>query len=183
MRGSSDVRRGVTLIEILVSLLITAVITMTGRALIEQLASIADASRRALDTHLDTAARENELRRMFRLASAPADAASEFDGIVNEVELSTRCTSVRGFDTSCRCRVGVVAPDGTSALVRRCTTAAALDTLLIDSLGMSVIYLADAANGGRWIAAWSRSTHLPRAVGIVRRAAGDTLILRIGERG
>jgi hypothetical protein len=183
MRNAGS-RLGITLLEVLVALVVIGVTVGAARAIAEQIASSGRAATRTLDRRLLVRARENELRRTFALASAPVDSTGVFDGAINDAVLTTRCVDARGFEGLCRCRLRI---DGTGAsdvvLERLCDALAQPDTLITDSVSLTMLYLVDAANGGRWMREWRRTNSLPRAIGIIRAGSSDTLIVRIGERG
>lgn len=181
---ASTEHRGITLLEVLVALVVLGVSVASARAIAEQIAGAGRASARVVDARLRERARAEELRRTFALAAAPRDSSEVFDGLVNDASFSTRCADTRGLDVSCRCRVFAQTADaGRAVVARACTAGTMPDTLVSDSLGLRMIYLVDAANGGRWISEWRKTNSLPRAVGFIRYGRGDTLIARIGERG
>lgn len=176
-------RAGLTLIEVLVALVVTAIVVLTGRVIADQLSLSSRATTGALDARLAELEREHELRRSARLVSASLDTLSSFDGGRDRMEFSTRCTVPRGWDEPCRCRFDVQRTNQPVALVRACSAGFAPDTLLLDASGISLRYLVDAGSGGRWLEDWGRSSSPPIAIGIVRVDRGDTLIVRIGPRG
>ncbi len=177
-------RTGLTLLEVLVSLVVIGVALASARAIADQIAGAGRASSMALTLHLNTLARAEELRRVFALAIAPRDSTEVFDGDINDAALSTRCFDARGFEGACRCHVAVRHDDGRGSVVERsCDSGLRPDTLVADSLGVRLIYLVDAVGGGRWISEWRRTNSLPRAIGVIRNSLSDTLVVRIGERG
>lgn len=180
-RGS---RIGITLLEVLVALVVIGVTVTVARAIAEQIASAGTSAKRSLDGRLLLRGNEAELRRVFALASAPVDSSAVFDGAVNDVALATRCVDARGLDGPCRCRVHVAAGVPTDVVLeRRCDAGVQPDTLVADSVGLTMLYLVDVSGGGRWIREWRKTNSLPQAIGIIRHGASDTLIVRIGERG
>jgi prepilin-type N-terminal cleavage/methylation domain-containing protein len=180
----SNSRAGMTLIEALVALVIIGTAVASARSIADQIAAAGRASATALDAQLASVARDKELRRMFALAIAPTDSTEAFDGAIDNAAISTRCFDVRGFEGSCRCNITVTHDDlHGDALERSCGIGLLPDTLATDSLGLRILYLVDAAGGGRWIPEWRRTNSLPRAIGVVRTSSADTLIVRVGERG
>jgi prepilin-type N-terminal cleavage/methylation domain-containing protein len=176
-------RTGLTLIEVLIALVITATVVLIGRSGLEQLMSVSTTSRQAVETRLAARATADELRRTFRLASAPVDSADSFEGAARELILSTRCHNVRGWDEACRCSLQIVPLAQGAAVRRSCSSRMTADTLISDTESITFRYLISVRNGGEWLDAWGRSLSVPYAVGIVRRAARDTIILRVRNRG
>ena len=183
MRWSGS-RSGITLLEVMVALVVIGATVAVARVIAEQIVSAGQAARRSLDGRLLARARDGELRRVFALASAPVDSVAVFDGAIDDVALTTRCVDPRGFEGTCRCRLSVAAKLLADVVFeRRCDAGVQPDTLVADSVGLTLLYLVDVSGGGRWIREWRKTNSLPLAIGIVRHGAADTLIVRIGERG
>lgn len=174
---------GLTLIEVLVALVVTAAVVLTGRAIADQLASSSRTTSSVIDARLIEMSRAAELRRTFRLVATPIDTTMVFEGGVDHMTLESRCTVARGWDEPCRCRLRVERVGLPVALVRTCSAARMHDTLVVDSSGITLRYLVDAGRGGQWLAEWGKSNTPPIAIGVVRTASRDTLIVRIGTRG
>lgn len=177
-------RNGITLLEVLVALVVIGVTVAVARVIADQIVGAAQVARHSLDERLLARARDGELRRVFALASAPVDSLAVFDGAIDDVALTTRCVDTRGFEGTCRCRLSVASHMLTDAVLeRRCDAGVQPDTLVADSVGLTLLYLVDVSGGGRWIREWRKTNSLPQAIGVVRHGALDTLIVRIGERG
>lgn len=176
-------RSGLTLVEILVALTVTTVVVATGRVVAEQLAETNRTTSRMIELHLGESGQIDELRRMLRLAVAPLDSVSAFEGEVGSMAFGTRCTVPRGWDEDCRCDLRIERSPHGYHLVRECTVSLPPDTLVTDSTGLSLLYLVDPRRGGQWLREWGRSNTPPVAIGIVRMARRDTTIVRVGYRG
>lgn len=176
-------RTGLTLIEVLVALVVTGAVVLTGRGIADQLAQSSRMTTTAIDARLTEISKAHELRRMFRLAAAPLDSTSAFNGGLDRVVFTTRCTVPRGWDEPCRCLVYVERTRQPVALQRNCSGSSTTDTLAEDATGITLHYLIDATRGGQWLKDWGRSSNLPTAIGVVRFTHADTLIVRIGPRG
>jgi prepilin-type N-terminal cleavage/methylation domain-containing protein len=181
--GNRQRRRGLTLIEVLIALVVTSVVVLTGRQVAEQVAGAARTNLAAVDARLATISEEEELRRSLRLARAPLDSSGAFDGGLDRMEWSSRCTVTRGWDEPCRCTLRVAKGVDSSYALRSCDSRIGSDTLLRDGRGIAMLFLADAVNGGRWYRVWGRASSVPFAVGFVRFGVGDTVIVRVGTRG
>ena len=181
-KGNS--RLGITLLEVMVALVVISVTIAVARSIAEQIASAGQAATRSLDRRLHEIAQSDALRGTLAFASAPTDSMSLFDGALNDATLTTRCTDARGIEGVCRCGIRIPDTDaGVAVLERWCDASAMPDTLVADSVGLSILYLVNLANGARWITEWRQTNGLPSAIGIVRHGVGDTVIVRIGERG
>jgi prepilin-type N-terminal cleavage/methylation domain-containing protein len=180
---SDGARRGLTLVEVMVALLVTSVVALIGRGVVLQLSATSGSAVRAVDVQLLTRSRDEDLHRMFRFASAPRDSTTSFEGSASEVVLTTRCRVPRGWDESCRCSLQVVALADGIGLKKSCAHSAVADTVVTDSVGLALRYLATVQNGGGWLREWGRSVSVPYAVGVIRIGAADTIIVRVGGRG
>jgi prepilin-type N-terminal cleavage/methylation domain-containing protein len=183
MQPHNGRRRGLTLLEVMIALLVTGLVVVSARGIAEQLSISARANVALIDTRLATVSREGELRRGFLLARESSDSALAFDGSLDRITWSTMCTVPRGWDETCRCNVRVAQQQDGHAFVRQCDTDGVDETLLTDSVGFAILYLADPTNGGKWYRQWGRSVSTPFAIGVVRFGVRDTLIVRVGSRG
>jgi len=173
-------RSGFTLIEVLIALVVSAMVTLGARSLLE---ATSEHVLRVTRTARRIDADANGERLLHTLVSqievaSPID--STFGGDERSVHFASWCNVPRGWLERCRVELtfeqivdGFVVTaklsTGEIVVVRRGRTADGLR------------YLIDPADGGKWLRQWPNSSTPPLAVGIV--IDRDTLIARIGERG
>jgi prepilin-type N-terminal cleavage/methylation domain-containing protein len=173
-------RGGFTLMEVVVALSIGALVLLGARAMLSQLADSAEATAGAA---AETDREANGERLLRDVVSRVEISDIDHRGVWGDeagARFSTWCQMPDGWLERCTALLGVVRLDTATVLalelprgevhpVRRGFGRARL------------MYLIDAANGGRWTRNWSSTVTAPLAIGVV--ADADTLILRIGERG
>lgn len=172
-------RRGFTLIEVLVALVIGAVVLASARALLDGLADQATATSRAARAADRRANAELMAREVVgNLALAP-DLASSFTGTSREAVFASWCPAARGDLERCDVRLFVRDRGAVHDVVLDLSLGRQL-TLLENASSAQLRYLTDAAAGGMWQSRWNPGVNTPLAIDVV--AERDTLLLRIGER-
>ncbi len=172
-------RAGFTLMEVVVALTLAAFVLLGARALLGQLS---DAAEHIAGTaaHTDrTANAEVLLRALAVRAEAPQPASRSFAGTARGVRFDSWCDVPAGWLERCAVSLGMIAVSG-----RRVLALELPDEVVAVREGFQegrILYLRAADDGGRWLDDWSSSTSVPLALGVVMD--GDTMILRIGERG
>jgi prepilin-type N-terminal cleavage/methylation domain-containing protein len=173
-------RRAFTLIEVLIALAVAGTILVTARMLLEQLAGDAE----DLVTHAarnDTEANaERILRELVSRLEVGTDDSRRFVGAEHAARFTSWCDVPLGWQERCTVTLALDMQGAEPVL------AASLSTgeMLVLRRGFSNAtfdYLGDAARGGTWFRSWGESITAPLAIGVFMD--GDTLILRIGERG
>jgi prepilin-type N-terminal cleavage/methylation domain-containing protein len=176
-------RRGFTLVELLVALLVGAITVLGARMMLE---GVADSERR-LSRATQRAEREANGERVLRATVASIEVGTPgtlpFAGDEREANFTSWCDRAGGWQERCAATVAI-APAGvtgaTSALVLTDAGAGALRLRTGFTHG-ELRYLIDARDGGQWVTSWAAGVGAPLAIGVVFDA--DTLILRIGQRG
>jgi prepilin-type N-terminal cleavage/methylation domain-containing protein len=173
-------RAGFTLLEVLVALSIAGMVLLGARAMLAQLADAADRIARAAASSDREANAERLLRALVAGVEASDGSTIRFVGDERAARFVTWCEGAGGWQERCAVTIGLVPrpqgvalaalfPDGTTMVLR-------------DGLGSGALrYLHSAGDGGTWLHSWQSTVTTPLAIGVV--ADGDTLILRIGERG
>ena len=172
-------RRGFTLVEIVVALLVSAVVVLGVRVLLEQLGDSTSRTVRGA-AHGDRDANGEQLMRdlVRRLEVGTPDAA-HFAGEPDSASFSSWCDVPAGWQE--RCTV-VIRTEPTPSGMTLSVSAAGIGKQHIGAGSLVELrYLDDAAAGGRWFRSWGAGITAPLAIGLLTDR--DTTILRIGERG
>lgn len=173
-------RRGFTLIEVVLALVIAGTVVLSARMLLEELADDAQAIV-AHASGVDARANaERELRELVLRLEVGTDGARRFAGDERAARFTSWCDMPRGWQERCTVTLAVDREGREPVLAASLSTGEMLVLRRGFATG-SLRYLGDAARGGTWFRSWGESITAPFAIGIVLDA--DTLILRIGERG
>lgn len=171
---------GFTLLEVTVALAVAALVLLGARAVLERMGDGAD----AIAAHAEAADRaangERTLRALAGRLEVPPGEEEAFAGTPRAARFRTWCEVPDGWLERCRAVVGVVRLEDGTALVASLSTGGTVP-LLRGLDGAELRYLRDAADGGLWLERWRSAVEAPLAIGVV--VPGDTVIVRIGERG
>jgi prepilin-type N-terminal cleavage/methylation domain-containing protein len=173
-------RRGFTVLELIVALVVSGVALVGARMLWETLTNSADRLRAAADDADRVANGDRMLRALFARLEVGTDSAREFAGDERVVRFTTWCDVPAGWEERCQADVAVDTADGGAALVARLSTG----EIVVLRRGFhagALRYLNDPAGGGEWFRLWGHGITAPYAVGVITDS--DTVIVRIGERG
>lgn len=181
-------RGAFTLIEVLVALAVSGLVLLAARGLLDALADGAD----RVTAHASVADRNANGERLVRGLLARAEAgtlpARPFAGDARAVRFSSWCDVPSGWLERCHAALVIdrdVVARGASendALLVAVVLSTGEIVPLRHGVGVAeLLYLSDARDGGHWLRGWGASVTAPLAVGVVMD--GDTLVLRIGERG
>lgn len=172
-------RRGFTLVEIVVALLVSAVVVLGARMLLEQLGdstsrTVGNAARGDRDAN-----GEQLLRDLVRRLEVGTPGAARFAGEPDSASFSSWCDVPAGWQERCVVVIRVhPSPIGTTLSL----SATGIGSQQIRAAAqIELRYLDDAAAGGRWFRSWGAGITAPLAIGLL--TGSDTTILRIGERG
>ena len=173
-------RGGFTLVEVLVALIVSAVVIAGARSLLEQL----DDGATRIAAGAAAADREANGERMVRDLLLRLDVgtseAARFAGGPDSVSFGSWCDVPRGWRE--RCVVSLVIRHGETRDSLLVATSTGLGFLtLAGAAPLTLRYLDDARDGGRWFRSWGAGITAPLAIAVA--GARDTVILRIGERG
>jgi prepilin-type N-terminal cleavage/methylation domain-containing protein len=179
-RRSPTDRRGFTLVEVLVALVLAALVILGARGLLAGLSdSAARISRVARAADADANA-ERTLRALVGRLEIGTPDAGLFTGDVRSAAFTSWCDTRFGWQERCRVTLTADSAGEMRSLVARLSTGERL-VLRRAVRELSFRYLADAATGGAWTQRWGAGLTAPVAIGVV--VDGDTLIVRVGERG
>lgn len=172
-------RDGFTLLELIVAIALGAILLLTGRLVIEQ---VSDASRLVESGAVRNALAANGeaiARALVRRTESAALRPGALRGDGSVARLRTWCEAPAGWLERCEATLRITPREGGAAL----EVAFAGTTVPVVPLpsGATLIYLADARDGGRWVATWQNRLTTPLAIGIA--APADTILLRLGARG
>ena len=169
-------RSGLTLLEVVVALTITAFVLLGARAVVDGIAAIARADDAEDRGHL---AAMNGRRLLLELgldARAGIDPSATFGGDDASATWDTWCRVPRGWKERCRATVSLARDSVGAALILETSIDRDATLALVRLDGTPVVaYLDDARFGGRWVPAWGPSTARPVALGVLSQT--DTLIL------
>lgn len=171
---------GFTLVEVVVALAVGAMVVLAAHAMLGQAGDGAEriglaAAEGDRDGNAETLARD-----MVARAEVRYGAADPFVGAPNGARWTSWCEVPAGWLEPCRASLGVIQVAGRNVLALSLPH----DQVVVVRRGFragELLYLRDMAGGGTWLREWRSAVAAPLAVGVVMD--GDTLILRIGERG
>jgi prepilin-type N-terminal cleavage/methylation domain-containing protein len=172
-------RGGFTLLEVMVSIAISAVLLLGARALVEQVGHDAERiSGTAAEVDREANA-ERLLRAVVGRAEQPGP-GREFVGTPAGARFPTWCDVPAGWQERCSVTLGVLRVGSSNVLALELPGGEIIAVRRGFAEGR-LLYLRDAGEGGAWQREWSSSVSTPLALGV--EMDGDTVILRVGERG
>jgi prepilin-type N-terminal cleavage/methylation domain-containing protein len=166
-RPPTDPRRGFTLIEVMIALVL-GVITISGARAVSGVLS--DHAERLAVADAAAAERVNGarlLRRLVRDTEAGRDAAATFAGSATEAGFGTWCRVPAGWSERCAATL-TLEPDSMSGETLLRVSLSTGEGLVLGRFTPPVrlAYLEDAAHGGAWSAVWGPATAAPLAIGV-----------------
>jgi prepilin-type N-terminal cleavage/methylation domain-containing protein len=184
--ASSDASgAGFTLIEILVALVISAVIVLGARALLESIGDTSARIHRAALSADSLATGDEILRTLVGRIEIGTRAERGFAGDEHSAEFWSWCEVPDGWLEQCQVRLEISTEDSTHDLTidTQVSGRANAPPVSLRSTGypLELRYLNSASGGGDWFTAWGRGITAPLAIAIV--SPSDTAIIAIGERG
>lgn len=173
-------RSGFTLVEVMVALLVSAVVLLGARALMEALADHAqDISRAATAADRDANA-ERTLRALAERLEVGTAPGTEFSGDPSTARFTSWCEVPAGWLERCEVSLSIARDADGYALIARTSVGDAIRIRSGFHAG-TIRYLDSPAAGGTWIRVWGEGITAPIALGVI--IDRDTIIVRIGERG
>jgi prepilin-type N-terminal cleavage/methylation domain-containing protein len=173
-------RRGFTLVEVMVALVVSAFVLASARAVLGELSDAERRTRSAARAADGDANAQRALRALFDRVETGIDPATGFGGDGRSARFRSWCDVPHGWAESCQVHVKIDSANGVPVVVAAISTGEVL-VLRRHFTRAELLYLADPSDGGRWVTAWGTGLAVPAAVALVVDA--DTTILRIGERG
>lgn len=173
-------RSGFTIIEVMVALVVSGIVLVGARSILEAVADRAGSITRAASVADRDANGERMLRALVDRLEVGTGPGTEFGGDPTSTAFASWCEVAGGWQE--RCTVNI-------ELVR---DSSAVDLVLRTSLGDRIVlrhglkngairYLSTPDGGGTWIRVWGAGITAPVAIGVFLER--DTLYLRVGERG
>jgi prepilin-type N-terminal cleavage/methylation domain-containing protein len=180
-RERSRVRRGVTLLELMIALVATGLALIAARLLIEQVEDSGVVISRDAREEDAAANGERMLRILVGRSEVSPDSVRRFRGDDRTASFDSWCDHAAGWIERCRVTIAVGIGIDSSAVVASMSTGEVLH--LVNVPGAAALRYASRDSAGvRWLESWGRSIAAPFALGIVF-GVGDTVVVRIGERG
>ena len=173
-------RSAFTLIEVMVALVVSGIVLLGARAMLE--ASADEAHHIVLAaTEADREANADRvLRDLVGRLEVGTGPGTEFAGEPTMASFTSWCEVAAGWEEPCRVQLSIEHEGRVNALVAITSLG---DTLRLrsDIQNGSIAYLSTPEAGGTWIRVWGAGITAPVALGFFLDR--DTLIVRIGERG
>ena len=178
--GRTGDRRGFTLPELMVAIVVSGLVLLGARATVDAVQVLAARSADAARETDRLRNGERVLRELVEGLGTGEDEASHFAGDPSSARFLSRCDSPAGWTEPCAVRLTVEHRDSALVLMARVAGAAPVE-LLRAAERLELGYLHDAAEGGQWFRSWGSSIVAPIAIGI--RRDDELLILPVGARG
>jgi prepilin-type N-terminal cleavage/methylation domain-containing protein len=169
-------RRGFTLIEMLVAIVVAVGIIGTARALVNTIGDAGIRLASAARGRDEAVGGELMARSIIRQARRGPGDAQSFFGTRRGFVVQSWCPVAGGWSEPCEATFAV--DDSTASLVMRPGRSSAIVVAARGRGSLTVRYLVSVAGGGRWMDRWF-DDQLPLAVGILVDA--DTLIVPVGR--
>ena len=179
-RNATAQRAGFTLVEVMVALLISAIVLLGARMLLEQLGENASRTVAAAARADADANGEQMLRDLAGRLEIGTDGSTQFSGESNAARFASWCDTPSGWEERCAVAIVVTQQETLSALVATFAPGDSI-TLLTRAEPIELRYLDDPRAGGRWFVSWGAGITAPLAIAVL--SGSDTTIVRIGERG
>jgi prepilin-type N-terminal cleavage/methylation domain-containing protein len=180
-----SVRRGFTLLEIVVAIAVAGVVLLGARTLLESLAATSRHLSGAAGAADADANGERLLRTIVGRMEVAAESGLAFGGDEQSVRFTSWCDVPNGWLERCTVTLSVDSGShpGESVVVALLETRGRSERIALRRgfARGSFRYLNDPADGGTWLRMWGRGLSAPLAFGVL--LDGDTLIVRIGDRG
>ena len=174
-------RRGFTLIEFMAALALASLAVITVALLIRQIDVTRDLVTRTSNREDASANGARLLRDLIERAEMASDSTRQFFGDAQSANVPTWCDTPGGWLERCLVRVALdQRGDSTAVYVHLEDNRQLL--LAVFSGSVSLAYLGTVFGGQTWTSMWGRGAVPPTAIGFIRQA-GDTMVVRIGDRG
>lgn len=172
-------RRGFTLIEVMVALLLTSITVLVAHAMLSGVMAGEEAVRRGAELPDGPAAARSWALEACAGLEVGTPGTHGFEGTKREVRFEARLIGEEGWVERQEVRIVV---DRTSVSIRT----PVVHATLADSIDAAVIdYLVSGAGEGGWVTGWSSPVSAPLAIRLrwSRGEVADTLLCWIGARG
>ncbi|MHB1329011.1 MAG: PulJ/GspJ family protein [Gemmatimonadales bacterium] len=169
-------RRGFTLLELMVALVVGGLTLAGASAILGNLYESA-AHLQAEVARMDRLANGERLIREVAASFQPGNGHnSTFFGTPRAAHFSSWCLVSDGWFE--RCVVDLTPRSDGLYLSLRYDNESLFSEVRLEMPQRELRYLADAADGGRWLAEWAAGTSAPLAIGVV--SVTDTMVVRLG---
>jgi hypothetical protein len=163
----------------MIAMTIAGFILVSARMMIDELADSTDWITKRAEGSDYSANAERLLRELVGRTQSATITQHSVAGNAVTARIATACDAPGGWLEDCEVWLTVIKTDSLNALGLILPG----DTIVFNP-GLRtarLLYLVDAELGGTWLPYWNSAITTPAAIGIA--LDGDTLILRIGERG
>ncbi len=181
-------REGFTLVELIVALVISAMVLVGARLMVELLSDAARRTTLAAQEADRTANADHVLRMLFSRLEIGTPDDRPFGGNPFATHFTTWCDSPGGWLERCDVVVDLEVHGDTNGLIAHLAprdphgdVGPRTIRLATGFHSGAIRYLNDPRAGGQWFEQWGDGIVAPLAVGII--LDNDTAIVRIGERG
>lgn len=163
-------RRGVTLVELLIAMVLTGILLMSATRIMSAVADGSTRARRDAEAAIDAGIGSERIARLIYNTMPPTDSTPALVGSADSITLVSRCPLPNGWLHRCRLLLEVR---------RNASVQAHFDNQVVSArmhIGAVVFrYLGDSV--ADWRREW-RDLSLPRAVGLI--GATDTIVIPVG---
>ena len=174
-------RAGFTLIEIVVAMTVGAIVLVGVRQAAVGVADLAHATLARARSVERAANGERLLRRLVAEMEPDSNSTGGLVGDRSRAAFDAWCDAPAGWQERCKVTLAVDADSGSAASRLVVSSTGGRTQVAIARDGeLSLCYLLDARDGGRWRDDWDGRLALPLAVGVV--SATDTLLVPVGVR-
>ena len=170
-------RNGLTLVEVITALAIGALVVLSARMVLENLAATSVRIVRSAEL-TDRAANGDRLLRALTGQIEVGTQNATFDGDESSTRFSTWCQSSSGWLERCHVELSVER-DSTGPLLVAIINNEERIILRRARSSLVIRYLVDARDGGTWFVKWGDGLLTPGAIGIL--ADSDTTVVRVAE--
>jgi prepilin-type N-terminal cleavage/methylation domain-containing protein len=172
----AELRRGLTLLELIAALALSGAVIVAGAMLLDQANDATDRIAEGASQLTRAATGARLLRALLYAAELPRDSSDAFSGDDRHAEFITRCPASAGWLAPCRATLGIDST-GDSTIVR-----VDAERLLGERLGafagQARFRYVDPLSEHRWTREWRGLITLPAALAIV--AGRDTIVFPVG---
>lgn len=172
-------RRGMTLVEVMLALVLSALALLTARALLDQLGQAGESLGRAARVQDERMNQTRTLYALMRHADVRPDTLRRFTGDSTSARFQSVCKRPGGWSEPCGVIVLMDVGKDSTALVGQLSTGELLTLGRWAGQG-ELRYLSANAAGEQWLSEWGRSIVAPAAIALV--FAQDTIVVPVAGR-
>jgi prepilin-type N-terminal cleavage/methylation domain-containing protein len=179
-RRCDVIRRGFTLVEVMVALAVSGVVLLGARQLFGVVASAAERVPSAASAMDNRRNRERLLRELLGRVEVGTDSTRTYSGDGTLTRFISWCPAAGGWLERCTVELAFT-PRGDSVALEAGWSGRRF-TVHTGSPPARFLYLRSAANGGAWLPRWGDAA-ISAPLALIVILGRDTLFLRVGVRG